>query len=111
MQDRWGIAAQDLPADHPGWTLEAHYLAHGLANWALTLSPQRILLGGGVLRQSQLFGRIRHDLAGLLNGYVRATEVIRDLDQYVVPPQLGDRAGVLGGLVLAEHAYTRLDRE
>src|ERR1700730_12703587 len=111
MQDRWGIAAQDLPADHLGWTLEAHYLAPGLANLALTLSPQRILLGGGVLRQSQLFGRIRHDLAGLLNGYVRATEVIRDLDQYVVPPQLGDRAGGLGGLGLAEHPYTRLDRE
>ena len=111
MQARWGKAAQDLPPDHPAWTLEAHYLAHGLANWVLTLSPQRILLGGGVLRQSHLFGRIRRDLVELLNGYVQATEVMRDIDQYVVPPQLGGQAGVLGGLVLAEQAYARLDRE
>jgi fructokinase len=91
--------------------LEAHYLALGLANWVLTLSPQRILLGGGVLRQLHLFSRIRRDLTELLNGYVRATEVMRDIDQYVVPPQLGGQAGVLGGLVLAERAYARLDRE
>ena len=62
-------------------------------------------------RQPQIFKRIRQDLVALLNGYVRAPEVMRDIDQYVVPPQLGGRAGVLGGLVLAEQAYTRLDRE
>jgi len=50
-----------------------------------------------VLRQSHLFGRIRRDLVELLNGYVQATEVMRDIDQYVVPPQLGGQAGVLGG--------------
>ena len=111
MQARWGIAAEELPADHQGWALEAHYLAHGLANWVLTLSPQRIVLGGGVLRRAQLFVRIRQELAKLLNGYVRAPELTRDLDQYVVPPLLGDRAGVLGGLVLAELAYARLENE
>ncbi len=111
MQARWGMAAQDLPPDHRGWALEAHYLAHGLANWVLTLSPQRIVLGGGVLRQVQLFARIRQELAKLLNGYVRATELTRDLERYVVPPQLGGRAGVLGGLVLAELAYARLENE
>ena len=111
MQARWRIAAEDLPPDHRGWALEAHYLAHGLANWVLTLSPQPIVLGGGVLRQAQLFTRIRQELAKLLNGYVRAPELTRDLDQYVVPPLLGDRAGVLGGLVLAELAYARLENE
>lgn len=111
MQGRWGKAPQELPPDHPAWNLEAHYLALGLANWVLSLSPQRVLLGGGVLRQAHLFPRIRQELAGLLNGYIQATEVTRDMDEYVVAPQLGGRAGVLGGLVLAEHAYTRLDRE
>jgi fructokinase len=111
MQARWGIAAQNLPAGHPAWTLEAHYLANGLANWVLTLSPQRIVLGGGVLRQSTLFTSIRQDLVRILNGYVRATEIMRDIDQYVVPPLLGGRAGVLGGLVLAEQAYARLERD
>ncbi len=109
IQARWGKPAPELPLDHPAWDLEAHYLAYGLANWVLTLSPRRIVLGGGVLRQAQLFGRIRKELVTLLNGYVRATELTRDLDQYVVPPLLGDRAGVLGGLVLAEQVYSRLD--
>ncbi|HEV3205737.1 MAG TPA: ROK family protein [Terriglobales bacterium] len=109
MQARWGKAAQNLTPDHPAWALEAHYLAHGLANWVLTLSPKRIVLGGGVLRQSLLFRIIRQELAALLNGYVRATELTRDLDEYVVPPRLGDRAGVLGCLVLAERTYSRLD--
>jgi fructokinase len=109
MKARWGKAAQDLLPDHPAWALEAHYLAHGLANWVLTLSPKRIVLGGGVLRQAQLFPMIRRELAGLLNGYVRATELTRDLDEYVVPPRLGDRAGVLGCLVLAERAFASID--
>jgi fructokinase len=109
MQARWRKAAQNLPADHPGWALEANYLAHGLANWVLTLSPKRIVLGGGVLRQAQLFRMIRQELAGLLNGYIRAAELTRDLDQYVVPPRLGDRAGVLGCLVLAERIYERIE--
>jgi fructokinase len=64
-----------------------------------------------VLRQAHLFSRIRQELVALLNGYVQATEIMRDINQYVVPPQLGGRAGVLGGLVLAQQAYSNLDRE
>jgi fructokinase len=67
------------------------------------------VLGGGVLRQSLLFRIIRQELAGLLNGYVRATELTRDLDEYVVPSRLGDRPGVLGCLVLAERIYGRIE--
>ena len=105
MQARWKTPARELPADHPGWALEAHYLALGLANWVCTLSPQRVLLGGGVMQQMHLFDLIRHELARLLNGYIRADEVIEGLDRFVVPPRLGSRSGVLGALVLAEQAY------
>jgi fructokinase len=62
-------------------------------------------MGGGVMQHAQLFELIRQELAGLLNGYIRAREVIDGLDQYVIPPQFGDRAGVLGALALAEQAY------
>jgi len=106
MQARWGMPAQDLPGDHPGWALEAHYLALALMNWVCTLSPQRVLLGGGVMQHAPLFEMIRQELARLLHGYIRAGELTERLDQYVIPPQLGDRAGVLGALVLAEQAYT-----
>ena len=101
---RWGGPARDLPPDHAAWRLEAHYLALALAGWGCTLSPQRIVLGGGVMEQPHLFETIRRELARLLNGYIRVSELAEGLDGYVVPPQLGARAGVLGALVLAEGA-------
>ena len=105
MQTRWGKPAQDLPADHPAWALEAHYLALGLSNWVCTLSPRRIVMGGGVMQQQQLFPMVRRELVRLLNGYIRAAALIDEIDQYVVPPQLGNRAGVLGAIALAEAAH------
>jgi fructokinase len=103
MQARWGVAARELPLEHPGLALEARYLALGLANFIFTLSPRRILLGGGVMQQRQLFTLIRQELAPLLGKYVPVAE-LNDLATYIVPPGLGDRAGILGALVLAERA-------
>jgi fructokinase len=105
MTARWGKPAHELPMDHPGWKLESHYLALGLATWVCTLSPERIILGGGVMQRSELFPMLRHDLIELLNGYIQVPALLEEIDQYVVPPQLGKRAGVLGAMVLAEHVY------
>ena len=105
MQARWGKRAQELPADHPAWALEAHYLALGLATWVCTVSPERILLGGGVMQQASLFPMIRQELLRLLNGYIDAKPLLKEIDSYVAPPELGSRAGVLGAMVLAEHIY------
>ncbi len=105
MEARWGAKAQELPADHAAWALEAHYLALALATWVCTLSPKRVLLGGGVMQQTRLFELIRKELARLLNGYIRTAEVTDGLDCFVSPPLLGQRAGVLGALVLAERAF------
>ena len=104
MEARWGVPGRDLPMSHRAWTLEACYLALGLANWVCTLSPQRILLGGGVMQQTQLFPMIREDLARILNGYIQAPEITEQRESFVVPPQLGSRAGVLGALALARTA-------
>ena len=90
---RWGQAAENLPPDHPAWELEAHYLALGMANWICTLSPQRIVLGGGVMRHAELYSMLQTKVSTLLNGYVEAPEI--------VPPLLGARAGVLGAIALA----------
>jgi fructokinase len=105
IEKRWGKPAHQLSVDHPAWALEAHYLALGLANWVCTLSPKRIILGGGVMQQQSLFPLIRAELIRLLNGYVRSKELIENMEQYVVPPKLGNRAGIAGALVLAEQAY------
>jgi fructokinase len=104
IEARWGLSPRELPENHPGIGLEAEYLALGLANWVCTLSPQRVVLGGGVMRQGHLFPLIRERLLQLLNNYVQAREITDCIHRYVVPAQLGGRAGVLGGLVLAEEA-------
>jgi fructokinase len=104
MEARWGVAGGELPADHAAWKLEAHYLALGLANWVCTLSPQRILLGGGVMQQAHLFPLIRCELARILGGYIQAAEITEQRESFVAPPQLGSRAGVLGALALAQLA-------
>jgi fructokinase len=104
MQARWGTPARELPPEHPAWELEAHYLALGLATWVCTLSPRRFVLGGGVMQQACLFPLIRRELASILNGYIQVEEILASLEGYVVPPQLGNRAGVLGALALAEKA-------
>lgn len=107
IQARWRAPAATLAAHHPAWELEADYLALALVNLTVTLSPQRILLGGGVMQQVHVFPLIRREFARLMNNYVRRREVTDDLDEYIQPPQLGGSAGVLGTLVLAEQAAHR----
>jgi fructokinase len=96
---RWGTPGEFLPADHAAWNLEAHYLGLAAANLVCIMAPQRILIGGGVMRQPRLFDLIRSELVELLNGYMSAPDL--------VAPGLGDRAGVLGALILAELKYSQ----
>lgn len=110
MEERWGISAQTLPGDHPAWALEAHYLALGLANWVCTLSPKRIVLGGGVMQQPWLIPLVRNELVRLLNGYVQSGELIERVEEYVVPAKLANRAGIVGAFALAEQAYQEQQR-
>ena len=102
LEARWGEPGEDLPEDHPAWPLEAHYLALGLVAIICTLSPQRIILGGGVMKRPFLFPMVRSDLLELLAGYIQAPAVTDAIEEMVVPPTLGDRAGVLGAIALAE---------
>jgi fructokinase len=104
---RWGQPAASLPPDHPAWELEAEYLALGVMNIICTLSPQRIILGGGVMHQPALFPRIRTKVLELLHGYVQAEALLNRSDEFIVPPGLGDNAGILGALALAREAALR----
>jgi fructokinase len=93
IEARWGQPGHLLPDGHAAWDLEAQYLALGIVSWTCTLSPQCVVLGGGVMERQELFPKIRLRVAGLLNGYLEPPEV--------VPPQLGRHAGVLGAMALA----------
>jgi fructokinase len=101
MNARWGRPAEDLADGHAAWALEARYLALALNNFICTLSPQRIVMGGGVMERRSLFPLIHRHVRALLNDYVQAVQLLGHLDRYVVPPAFGSRAGALGALALA----------
>lgn len=102
LEKRWGARAETFTPEHPAWELEAHYIALALASYICTLSPQRIVLGGGVPQQPHLMPLIRQKVQAALNGYVQSPQVLIGIDGYIVPPGLGGRAGVLGAIALAE---------
>jgi fructokinase len=104
LEARWEQRGETLPGDHPAWTLEAEYLALALVNFICTLSPRRIIMGGGVMAQPQLFPMVRRRVEALLNGYVQVPQILEEIDDYIVPPGLGNRAGVLGAIALAQRA-------
>ena len=101
LQARWSVSdAMDLSADHPAWEMEADYLAMALMNYTLMFSPKRIIIGGGVMQQTQLFQLIQKKLIKLLGGYVQH-HYLADLENYIVAPGLKNNAGVLGAIALA----------
>jgi fructokinase len=104
MARRWGVAPETLPLDHPAWDLEAEYLALGLVAVVAILSPARIAVGGGVMASGHLLPRVRSRVLAHLAGYLRAPAILTGIDAYIVPPALGDRAGVLGAIALAADA-------
>ena len=101
LQARWGQPAETLPADHPAWELEARYIALAVSNLILNFSPRRIILGGGVMQHHDLYPIVRRHVQQILNGYVQSSDILDRIDQYIVPPALGNRAGVLGAIALA----------
>jgi fructokinase len=101
IEQRWKATPSTLPQEHPAWSLQAHYTALALANTILTLSPQRIILGGGVMQNTFLFPLIRQGVVKTLNGYVQHSEILTGIDSYIVPPGLGERSGIIGAAALA----------
>jgi fructokinase len=104
IADRWQTDPRTLPPDHKAWTLEAHYIALALVNTICILSPQRIILGGGVMDQAFMFPLIRREVQQLLNNYVVHDQILKHIDQFIVPPALGGQAGMLGAIALAKTA-------
>lgn len=99
IERRWGKKGIELADKQEVWEMEAFYLAQAIMQYMLILSPKRIVMGGGVMKQKQLFPLVRKQVASLLNGYISLPE----LEAYIVPPGLGDRAGITGALMLAKN--------
>ncbi|REK71361.1 ROK family protein [Paenibacillus paeoniae] len=104
IEARWGTKASELGEEHAAWRMQSYYIAQALVNYTLILSPERLILGGGVMHQSHLFPLIREQVQGLLNGYVLHPALHEDIHSYIVKPGLGDKAGISGALALAVKA-------
>ena len=104
LEARWQQRGETFPPDHEAWLLEAHYIALGLVNIITILSPQRIILGGGVMGSPHIFPLIHREVRHQLKGYIQMAEMDEKIAGYIVPPGLGSQAGVLGSLAMAEYA-------
>jgi fructokinase len=104
MEARWNAPAESLGPDHPAWDLEATYIAEAMRSVVCILSPQRIILGGGVMSQPHVLPLVRTKLLETLNGYIQAKALIDDIESYIVPPSLGNQSGVLGAIALGMKA-------
>ena len=103
MEARWGRPPTELDEEEP-WQLEARYLALGLVGVICVLSPERIVIGGGIMSRDDLLGRVQREIVSLLNGYVESADVREGISGYVTLPALGARSGVLGAIALAQTA-------
>lgn len=101
MEKRWGQSAKTLAADHPAWDLEAEYIARALLNLVYIYSPQRIVLGGGVSESPGLHEAVRRKVREYNNGYIQSAMILDHLNEYIIPPTLGNRSGGLGAIAMA----------
>ena len=99
IEARWGVAPSELPESHEAWEKEADLLAKGIVSIISNHSPDRIILGGGVMQQKHLLSMIRSNIAEIWNSYIPLVS----LSQLIVEPGLGIDSGIVGSLVIASN--------
>ena len=102
VESRWHKKAIDLYENDKVWNLEAYYLGQALSNCIMCYSPQKIILGGGLMHNPRLIELIRTETLKNLNGYIKKDEILNDIDNYIVLPELGDNAGLIGAIELGK---------
>lgn len=100
IEARWGKKGMELADKKEVWEMEAYYIGQALVAYIMTLSPQRIILGGGVMHQEHMMPLVREEVRRQLAGYIQTKE-LEDMDRYIVLPSLDDNQGIMGALKLA----------
>lgn len=108
IEQRYGKKAIELKNEKNVWELESDYIAQAIMTYILTISPQKIILGGGVMHQEQLFPLIRQKVLELLAGYIKTPE-LESIDTYIVPSSLNDNQGIMGCIQLAVEEFNELE--
>lgn len=110
IEKRWGKKAEELLDNMDVWKLEAYYLGQALSNCIMCYSPQRIILGGGVMHNESLLELVRQETLRDVNGYIKKDEILNNIDSYIVSPALKDNAGIIGSMELGRLALNELSR-
>lgn len=105
IEKRWGISAKELPDDHIAWDIEAYYIAQLCISVLLIASPEKIILGGGVMQRKNIFSLIHKYVKELLNGYVDHDMIKNNIENYIVEPGLDIHSGITGSYLLAREAF------
>ncbi len=100
VEERWGQKAVELADREEVWEMEAYYISQAIADYIFVYSPEKIILGGGIMHQKKLYDMVRKQTKELLNGYIAKEEILEDMENYIVEPLLGDEAGIKGALYL-----------
>ena len=105
IQKRWGKPAEELIDNEDVTKLEAFYIAQGICNCIMCYSPEKIILGGGVMHNDNLYPLIREEVKKLLNNYIHKKEILENIDTYIVKPELKDYQGIIGAIELGKQEY------
>lgn len=97
IEKRTNLKGNTINENNPVWELIAYYIAQALVNYTLVLSPEKIVIGGGVMKQKQLYPLIRNSFTQLMNEYIE----VENVDHFIIPPDLNDEQGILGAAVIA----------
>jgi len=103
VEARWGRPGEDLPPGHPAWDLEAWYLAQGIVNLLMVLSPRAVILGGGISQVPGLINQVRSAAASLCAGYLDRPRTPAEWARTIREPGL-KIPGLTGAFLLAEDA-------
>lgn len=103
LEARWGLDPINIPEEHMAWDLESEYIGHALVNLICTVSPELIVIGGGVMHHYSLYKKIRDKTKLLLNKYIRSRYLEDRIQEYIIPPRLKEDSGICGALSMAIH--------
>jgi fructokinase len=105
MEKRWGRKAYELSDNKAAWEIEGYYIGQAVADYILCYSPQRIILGGGVMKEKQLLPIIHENVIRNLNGYIGSPLLTgENIGNYITLASLGGEQGILGALALGINA-------